>query len=52
VVRTLIGNHHLGVGEPREVDVLKGVNMSYRRTAIADIHFDERMRGTGAQPPL
>jgi glycosyltransferase involved in cell wall biosynthesis len=46
----VIGNHHLGVGEPREVDVLKGVNMSYRRTAIADIHFDERMRGTGAQP--
>jgi len=23
----VIGNHHLGVGEPREVDVLKGVNL-------------------------
>lgn len=45
----VIGNHHLGVGEPREVDVLKGVNSSYRRTAIAHIRFDERMRGTGAQ---
>ena len=53
----VIGNHHLGVGEPCEVDVLKGVNMSYRRTAIAEsgptvgagLCFDERMRGTGAQ---
>ena len=44
-----IGNHHLGVGEPREVDVLKGVNVSYRRIAIAGLRFDERMRGTGAQ---
>lgn len=45
----VIGNHHLGVGEPQEVFVLKGVNMSFRRTAIADLRFDERMRGTGAQ---
>lgn len=45
----VIGNHHLGVGEPQEVYVLKGVNMSYRRTAILDLRFDERMRGTGAQ---
>ncbi|MEB3181573.1 MAG: glycosyltransferase [Nostocaceae cyanobacterium] len=45
----VIGNHHLGVGEPREVDVLKGVNMSYRQSAIAGLRFDERMRGTGAQ---
>jgi GT2 family glycosyltransferase len=45
----VIGNHHLGVGKPREVYVLKGVNMSYRRTAIASLRFDERMRGTGAQ---
>ncbi len=43
------GNHHLGIGEPREVDVLKGVNMSYRRTAIGSRRFDQRMRGTGAQ---
>jgi glycosyltransferase involved in cell wall biosynthesis len=45
----VIGNHHLGVGEPQEVYVLKGVNMSFRRTAITDLRFDERMRGTGAQ---
>lgn len=45
----VIGNHHLGVGSPQEVDVLKGVNMSYRRTAIQGLHFDERVRGTGAQ---
>jgi glycosyltransferase involved in cell wall biosynthesis len=45
----VIGNHHLGEGEPQEVYVLKGVNMSFRRTAIANLRFDERMRGTGAQ---
>jgi cellulose synthase/poly-beta-1,6-N-acetylglucosamine synthase-like glycosyltransferase len=28
------GNHHLGIGEPREVNVLKEVNMSYRRTPL------------------
>ena len=37
------------MGPVREVDVLKGVNMAYRRTAIKGMHFDERMRGTGAQ---
>ena len=45
----VIGGHHLGVGEAREVDVLKGVNMSFRRSAIGQLRFDERMRGTGAQ---
>ena len=45
----VIGNHHLGVGKAREVDVLKGANMSYRRKAIAELSFDERLRGTGAQ---
>ncbi|PZU97722.1 MAG: glycosyl transferase family A [Pseudanabaena sp.] len=45
----LIGNHHIGVGTGREVDVLKGVNMSFRREAIADLRFDQRMRGSGAQ---
>ncbi len=45
----VIGNHHLGVGEAREVDVLKGVNMSFRSCAISDLRFDERMHGTGAQ---
>jgi glycosyltransferase involved in cell wall biosynthesis len=45
----VIGNHHIGVGIPREVDVLKGVNMCFRRSAIAAQRFDGRMRGTGAQ---
>lgn len=45
----LIGNHHIGSGGGREVDVLKGVNMSFRREAIADLRFDQRMRGSGAQ---
>lgn len=45
----LIGNHHIGVGEPQEVDLLKGVNMSFRQSAITGLHFDERMRGSGAQ---
>ena len=45
----VIGNHHLGVGEPREVDVLKGVNMSFRTQAVGKLQFDQRMRGTGAQ---
>jgi glycosyltransferase involved in cell wall biosynthesis len=45
----MIANHHLGFGKPREVDFLKGVNMSYRREAIKNMHFDHRMKGTGAQ---
>lgn len=45
----VIGNHHLGAGGPREVDVLKGANMSYRREAIREIRFDENLLGSGAQ---
>jgi glycosyltransferase involved in cell wall biosynthesis len=45
----MVGNHHLGSGTVREVDLLKGVNMSYRRSAIAHLRFDPRMKGTGAQ---
>lgn len=45
----VIGNHHLGVGEPRKVEILKGVNMSFRTQAIGNLRFDQRMRGTGAQ---
>lgn len=44
-----IGNHHLGAGAAREVQFLKGANMSYRRSAIDGLTFDERLRGTGAQ---
>ncbi|EAW35725.1 glycosyltransferase family 2 protein [Lyngbya sp. PCC 8106] len=45
----VIGNHNFGVGEAREVDVLKGVNMSFRRKAIGDKRFDTRMLGTSSQ---
>lgn len=44
-----IGNHHLGVGEARRVDFLKGANMSYRRQAVGSLRFDLRLRGGGAQ---
>lgn len=46
---TICGNHHLGVGEPREVSLLKGANMIYRRLAIGALRFDTRLRGKGAQ---
>ncbi|MBI0331676.1 glycosyltransferase family 2 protein [Burkholderia plantarii] len=45
----LVGNHHLGVGGAREVDMLKGANMIYRRDAIDGLRFDTRLRGAGAQ---
>lgn len=45
----VIGNHHLGSGVPREVDVLKGANMSYRRRAVESIRFEKRLKGAGAQ---
>ncbi len=44
-----IGNHHLGFGKIREVDILKGANMSYRARAFADVRFDTRLKGTGTQ---
>ena len=44
-----IGHHHLGVGPPREVDALKGVNMSFRAQALDGVRFDTRLRGAGAQ---
>ena len=45
----IVGNHDLGTGGPRAVDILKGVNMSYRRDALGALRVDERLRGTGAQ---
>ena len=44
-----IGNHHIGHGAAREVHVLKGVNMAFRREAIGTLRFDPRLRGSGAQ---
>ncbi len=45
----VVGNHHIGHGQAREVDVLKGANMSYRRQAIGDLRFDTQLQGKGAQ---
>ena len=46
----VVGNHHLGYGEPRPVDVLKGANMSFRMAAVQQRRFNELLRGDGAQP--
>jgi GT2 family glycosyltransferase len=46
----MIGNHHLGFGEIREVDFLKGANMSFRSEAFTNLRFDHRLKGKGAQP--
>jgi GT2 family glycosyltransferase len=43
------GNHHAGVGEARDVDVLKGVNLSVRGELLRQIRFDERLRGVGTE---
>jgi cellulose synthase/poly-beta-1,6-N-acetylglucosamine synthase-like glycosyltransferase len=45
----MTGNHHLGLGKPREIDLLKGVNMSFRTAAVSDLQLDERLKGRGAQ---
>jgi glycosyltransferase involved in cell wall biosynthesis len=44
------GYHHLGFGDPRAVQILKGANMSYRRRAVGATRADTRLRGSGAQP--
>jgi glycosyltransferase involved in cell wall biosynthesis len=45
-----VGNHHLGAGPSRQVHFLKGVNMSYRRSAVIGLPFDPLLRGSGSQP--
>ncbi|HEX4284348.1 MAG TPA: glycosyltransferase [Terracidiphilus sp.] len=45
-----IGNHHRGYGAMREVDLLKGANMSFRHAALETARCDVRLRGRGAQP--
>jgi cellulose synthase/poly-beta-1,6-N-acetylglucosamine synthase-like glycosyltransferase len=45
----VIGNHHLGAGPARDVDVLKGVNCSFRAPLLRAVGFDGRLRGAGAQ---
>lgn len=45
----VIGRHHLGAGEARPVDLLKGVNCAFRASLLRAIGFDARLRGQGAQ---
>lgn len=45
----VIGNHHLGAGPARDVDVLKGVNLSMRGPLLRQVRFDERLIGVGTE---
>jgi cellulose synthase/poly-beta-1,6-N-acetylglucosamine synthase-like glycosyltransferase len=45
----VVGNHHLGAGPPRAVDILKGANMSLRMAALDGIRPDPHLLGHGAQ---
>ena len=45
----VVGGHHLGAGPPREVDVLKGVNMAFRTRALDGIRLNRGLRGSGMQ---
>ncbi len=44
-----IGNHHLGAGAVRDVDVLKGANCAFRAPLLRTLGFDARLAGSGAQ---
>jgi glycosyltransferase involved in cell wall biosynthesis len=44
-----VGFHHFGVGPPRYVHTLKGVNIAFRRSAFGLLRLDKRLRGKGAQ---
>lgn len=43
----VVGNHHIGVGSARDVDVLKGVNCCFRGEPIRAIGVDPRLKGSG-----
>lgn len=43
----IIGNHHLGIGARRDVDILKGANFCVRGDLLRAIGFDDRLRGNG-----
>jgi GT2 family glycosyltransferase len=48
----VVGRHHLGVGGPRDVAVLKGVNLSVRGNLLRQVGFDTRLRGTTTEHHL
>jgi glycosyltransferase involved in cell wall biosynthesis len=46
----MVGNHHFGViDSPAMVDVLKGVNFSFRREAIKELSIDQFLEFKGAE---
>jgi hypothetical protein len=45
----VIHNHHIGTIHLKQVDILKGVNMSFRAAALDDVGFDTDLKGKGAQ---
>jgi hypothetical protein len=45
----VIGNHHLGSGPSRDVDLLKGANCAFRAPLLRAVGFDSRLLGGGAQ---
>jgi hypothetical protein len=44
----MTGNHHRADARACDVDVLKGVNMAFRRSQVIGLGFDERLQGKGA----
>ena len=48
-IGVITGNHHMGSGPPRDVDVLKGVNLSVRGGLLRELRIDERLRGVGTE---
>lgn len=45
----VVGNHHLGSGEMRPADILKGANMAVRAAALGARRLDPAFRGSGAE---
>jgi glycosyltransferase involved in cell wall biosynthesis len=45
----VVGRHHRGAGPPRDVAVLKGVNLSVRGDLIREVGLDTRLRGKSTE---
>lgn len=48
-IGVITGNHHMGTGPARDVDVLKGANLSVRGDLLRELRIDERLRGIGTE---
>jgi len=44
----MTGNHHRADARACDADVLKGVNMAFRRSEVVEHGFDDRLQGDGA----